>query len=283
MHVLRDPAAVLDCLDASSRPYAGGPPRIVMAGAHPVTGTLRGLPLTGAEQQDPNGGLLNMNPPRLTGYRRQLTGWLVLRRGGGVHQARRTCPRERPCHAPGRGADIAAGYAAPFAAALITDTLGAGTQRQLQAWSDVAFGVVRFPDAISEVDAAWAEMYSYFATRRLDGLAAAIGARLTGHTPGQIAYVLATVSNGFGAVPPVLTRVLIELLRQPGTVTACLRGEQFAWRAEVRRLIGTRAMFPVALPRLVMADTWLGGHLAEEGTLVLPWLMASARPGLAPR
>jgi hypothetical protein len=64
-------------------------------------------------------------------------------------------------------------------------------------------------------------MYSYFATRRLDCLAAAIGARLTGHTPDQIAYVLATVSNGFGAVPPVLTRVLIELLRQPGTVTAC--------------------------------------------------------------
>src|SRR5205823_2379245 len=74
MRVLRNPAAVLACLDASSRSHAGRPPRIVMAGAHPETGTLRGCPLTGAEQQDPNGGLLNMNPPRLTGYRQQLNG-----------------------------------------------------------------------------------------------------------------------------------------------------------------------------------------------------------------
>ena len=45
-----------------------------MAGAHPVTGELRGCPLTGAEMQSPDGGLLNMNPPHLTAYRRQLSG-----------------------------------------------------------------------------------------------------------------------------------------------------------------------------------------------------------------
>ena len=75
LRVLRDPKAVLACLDLYSRTGPGAAsPRIVMAGAHPVTGTLRGCPLTGAEQQSADGGLLNMNPPRLTGYRRQLSG-----------------------------------------------------------------------------------------------------------------------------------------------------------------------------------------------------------------
>jgi hypothetical protein len=61
--VLRDPAAILGCLGDHSRPGPRAAPRIVMVGAHPVTGELRGCPLTGAEMQSPDGGLLTMNPP----------------------------------------------------------------------------------------------------------------------------------------------------------------------------------------------------------------------------
>jgi cytochrome P450 len=281
MRVLRDPKAVLACLDLHSRISPGSAfPRIVMAGAHPVTGALRGCPLTGAEQQSADGGLLNMNPPHLTGYRRQLTGLFS------AAAAEKTRPAAQACAAglvtrlaaAGREADVAAGYAAPFAATMIVQTLGGGDWLQLKAWSDVAFGLVPSPAAVSAVDAVWAELYSYFGTSRLGGLAAAIAARPAGHTTDQVAHVLATVSNGFGAVPPVLIRCLVELLRRPGTVTACIRGEQ-SWRAVIRHLIGTHVMFPVALPRLVLADTRLGAHLVKAGTLVLPSLVGAARAG----
>jgi len=246
-----------------------------------MTGTLRGCPLTGAEQQSADGGLLNMNPPHLTGYRRQLSALFS------AAAAESTRPTGQACAATlirqlaagsSREADIAAGYVTPYAAAMIVRTLGGSDWPQLKAWSDVAFGLVPSPAAVREVDAVWAELYSYFASSRLGGLAAAVAARLADHTPDQVAHVLATVSNGFGAVPPVLTRVLIELLRRPGTVTACLRAEQ-SWRAVVRHLIGRRVMFPVALPRLVTSTTRLGAHLVEAGTLVLPSLIGAAQAG----
>ena len=280
MRVLRDPAAVLACLGDHSRPGPQGAPRIVMAGAHPVTGELRGCPLTGAEMQSPDGGLLNMNPPHLTAYRRQLSGLF----SAAAAESSRPAAQARATALVGllaardHEADVAAGYATPFAATMIVQTLGAGDWPQIKGWSDVAFGVVPSPAAVHGLNAVWAELYAYFRTSLPGGLAAAIAARLTGYTTDQIAHVLATVSNGFGAVPPVLTRVLIELLHRPNTVTACLRGEQ-SWRAVVRRLIGTRVMFPVALPRLVLADTRLGHHLVEAGTLVLPSLIGAARAG----
>jgi cytochrome P450 len=258
-----------------------------MAGAHPVTGELRGCPLTGAEMQSADGGLLNMNPPHLTGYRRQLSGLFSAAAAEATRPAAEACAANfvRQLAAAGRDIDVAAGYTVPFSAAMVVQTLGAGDGDwpQIKSWSDVAFGVVRSPDAVSEVAGVWAELYSYFGTRRhrISGLAAAIAARLAGYTTDQIAHVLATVANGFGAVPPVLTRVIIELLRRPRTVTACLRGEQ-SWRAVVRHLIGARIMFPVALPRLVLHDTWLGGHLVEAGTLVLPSLIGAAQAGGAP-
>ena len=280
MRVLRDPAAVLACLGDHSRPGPRAAPRIVMAGAHPVTGELRGCPLTGAEMQSPDGGLLNMNPPHLTAYRRQLSGLFSATAAESSRPAAQACADALvgQMAVGDHEVDVGAEYATPFSAAMIVQTLGTGDWLQIKAWSDVAFGVVPSPDAVHVVDAVWAELYAYFGTGLPGGLAAAIAARLTGHTSDQIAHVLATVSNGFGAVPPVLTRVLIELLHRPSTVTACLRGEQ-SWRAVVRRLIGTKVMFPVALPRLVLADTRLGHHLIEAGTLVLPSLIGAARAG----
>jgi cytochrome P450 len=251
-----------------------------MAGAHPATGTLRGCPLTGAERQNADGGLLNMNPPYLTGYRRQLSGLFSAAAAESTRPAAQACAAGlvRRLAAAERDADVAGEYAVPFTSAMIVQTLGAGDWPQIKAWSDAAFGVVQSPAAVSKVDAAWAEEYAYFSSCRLGGLAAAIAARLTDRTPDQVVRVLATVSNGFGAVVPVLVRVLIELLQQPGIVSACLRGDQ-SWRAVVRRLIGSAVMFPIALPRLVLADTRLGADLVKAGTLVLPSLIAAARRG----
>ena len=36
-------------------------------------------------------------------------------------------------------------------------------------------------------------------------------------------------------------------------------------------------MFPVALPRIALADTWVGGRPILKGTTVLPSLIAAAR------
>jgi cytochrome P450 len=38
-------------------------------------------------------------------------------------------------------------------------------------------------------------------------------------------------------------------------------------------------MFPIALPRIALADTWLGGRHITTGTTVLPSLIAAAHDG----
>ena len=285
--------------DFALRP-AGGPPMLILRrrpdvlraltsrnfGMAAVSGTggLLGCPLTGAEMQSPDGGLLNMNPPGLRSYRQRIA--RLFSRGA----AEATRPLAQALagnladalhgHAT---ADALTGFAEPFTATAVSAAMGtplADWDRILES-SRIAFAVVPGPAAVDDVAAAWADLYSYYtraAARPSGGLATQLARALDGHTAAQIAHVTGTVSNGFGAMLPVLAVAIAELARQPHVVASCTRGER-TWASVADELLSTRTMFPIALPRVALADTWLGERLITTGTTVLPSLIAAAHDG----
>jgi hypothetical protein len=250
------------------------------------TGGLLGCPLTGAEMQSPDGGLLNMNPPRLRSYRQKIAGLFTRRAAEETRPLARALARNLADSLHGRATvDALTGFAEPFTTTAVSAAMGtplADWDRILDA-SRIAFAVVPGPGAVDDVAAAWADLYSYYtgATGRCNGgLTTQLAGALAGHTPAQIAHVTGTVSNGFGAMLPILAVAIAELARQPHIITSCTRGER-TWASVAGELLSTRTMFPIALPRIALADTWLGGRLITKGTTVLPSLIAAAHDGPA--
>lgn len=257
------------------------------------SGALRKCPLTGAEMQSADGGLLNMDPPLLREYRQRINGLFTRRAAQATRPAIQALAAGLSASLGARrAADVMTGFAEPFTAEAVCGAMGIprGDWERVLESSRVAFAVVPSAVAVSAVAAAWEDLYSYYepivaAKRgRPDGTLTSqmIGA-LGGFTTSQVAHVIATVSNGFGAVLPVLATALTEVTGQPQIIAACLRGEQ-TWASVAAHLLSYRAMFPVALPRIALADTWLGSRLIRKGTVVLPSLIAAAHdPGGPPR
>lgn len=255
-----------------------------MAGVTPA-GDLRGCPLTGAEMQSPDGGLLSMNMPALRDYRRRLnplfTPRAVQKQNVMSHALAYTIARSMRGR---RTADAIADFAEPFTAQAVSHTMGTPREDwdQILGFSQVAFAVVPSAAAVSKVAAAWEDLYRYYGPiaarkrRHPDGtlIAQVVGA-LDGFTPSQVIHAVATISNGFGAVLPVLAICLTELLQHPSMTAACLSGER-TWDGTVDHLLSTRAMFPIALPRIALRDTELSSGRIPEGTVVLPSLIAAA-------
>jgi cytochrome P450 len=250
------------------------------------SGELRRCPLTGAEMQSPDGGLLNMNPLRLREYRQRINGLFTHRAANATRPAVQALAAELSASLSAcPTADVMTGFAEPFTAEAVCEVMGVPRwdwDRVLEA-SRVAFAVVPSAAAVGEVAAAWESLYGYYESivavkrARPDGtLTSQMTGALDGFTTSQIAHVIATVSNGFGAVLPVLAVALVEVAQRPETIAACLRGER-TWAAVAADLLSYRAMFPVALPRIALADTWLGSRLVSKGTVVLPSLIAAAR------
>ena len=286
--------------DLAFRP-AGGPPMLVLRrrpdvlraltstrnfGMAAVTGTggLLGCPLTGAEMQSPDGGLLNMDPPGLRSYRQRIAGLFSRRAAEATRPLAQTLAGNLAGALHGRAtADALTGFAEPFTATAVSAAMGtppADWDRILES-SRIAFAVVPSPGAVDDVAAAWADLYSYYTravTRPSGGLTTQLARALDGHTAAQIAHVTGTVSNGFGAMLPVLAVAIAELARQPRVVASCTRGER-TWASVADELLSTRTMFPIALPRVALADTWLGERLITRGTTVLPSLIAAAHDG----
>ena len=249
------------------------------------TGELRGSPLTGAEMQSPDGGLLNMNAPGLLTYRHRVN-HLFTRRAAEVT---RPAVHDLAVHlaaslAGQQAADVLAGFAEPFTAAAVCSAMGvpASDWSQVLGFSRIAFAVVPGPAAVSDVAAAWDALYDYYGSlvaakrARPDGtLTSRIVSVLDGFTASQVTHVVGTVSNGFGAVLPVLAVALAEVAQRPQVIAACLRGER-TWASVAEQLLRLRTIFPVALPRVTLADTQLGGRLVTRGTVVLPSLIAAA-------
>jgi cytochrome P450 len=286
--------------DFALRP-AGGPPMLVLRrrpdvlraltstrnfGMAAVTGTggLLGCPLTGAEMQSPDGGLLNMNPPGLRSYRQRIAGLFSRRAAEATRPLAQALAGNLADALHGRvTADALTGFAEPFTATAVSAAMGTPPRdwdRILDS-SRIAFAVVPGPGAVDDVAAAWADLYSYYtraAARPSGGLTTQLASALDGHTAAQIAHVTGTVSNGFGAMLPVLAVAIAELARQPQLVASCTRGER-TWASVADELLSTRTMFPIALPRVALADTWLGERLVTQGTTVLPSLIAAAHDG----
>ena len=286
--------------DFAFRP-AGGPPMLVLRrrpdvlraltstrnfGMAAVTGTggLLGCPLTGAEMQSPDGGLLNMDPPGLRSYRQRIAGLFSRRAAEATRPLAQALAGNLAGALHGRAtADALTGFAEPFTATAVSAAMGtprADWDRILES-SRIAFAVVPGPGAVDDVAAAWADLYSYYtraAARPSGGLTTQLARALDGHTAAQIAHVTGTVSNGFGAMLPVLAVAIAELARQPHVVASCTRGER-TWASVADELLSTRTMFPIALPRVALADTWLGEQLITKGTTVLPSLIAAAHDG----
>jgi 2-hydroxy-5-methyl-1-naphthoate 7-hydroxylase len=258
------------------------------------SGALRASPLTGAEMQSPDGGLLNMNPPQLREYRQRINGLFTRRAAEATRPAIQALAADLSAAlGTRRVADAVTGFAEPFTAEAVCWAMGLPRSdwEQVLDFSRVAFAVVPGPEAIGAVAAAWQDLYRYYepvvaAKRsRPDGaLTSRMIDALDGFTTSQVAHAIATVSNGFGAVLPVLATALTEVAQQPQLIAACLRGER-TWASVAAHLLSDRAMFPVALPRVALADTWLGSRLVSEGTVVLPSLVAAAHDptGVPPR
>jgi cytochrome P450 len=255
------------------------------------SGGLRRCPLTGAEMQSADGGLLNMNPPLLREYRQRINGLFTRRAAEATRPAIQALAADLSASLGARrAADVMTGFAEPFTAEAVCGAMGIprGDWERVLESSRVAFAVVPSANAVSEVAAAWEDLYSYYepivAAKRArpDGALTSqmIGA-LGGFTTSQVARVIATVSNGFGAVLPVLATALTEVTGQPQIIAACLRGER-TWASVAAHLLSYRAMFPVALPRVALADTWLGSRLVRKGTVVLPSLIAAAHDPCGP-
>src|SRR6266851_4297460 len=269
--------------DFASRPVGGDPMLVLrrradvlrslsdtthfgMAGVT-ESGELRGCPLTGAEMQSADGGLLNMDPPPLREYRQRLNGLFT-----------------------GRVADAITGFAEPFTAEAVCGAMGIPRRdwERVLEFSRVAFAVVPSAAAVSEVATAWEDLYSYYESMvaakraRPDGaLTSQMIRALDGFTTSQVAHVIATVSNGFGAVLPVLATALSEVAQQPRVIAAALRGER-SWASVAADLLSHRTLFPIALPRIALADTWLGSRPISQGTVVLPSLVAAAHDPSGP-
>lgn len=249
------------------------------------TGELHASPLTGAEMQSPDGGLLNMNAPGLLAYRRRINHLFTPRAAEPTRPAIHALAAWWAAGLAGRrAADVMTGFAEPFTAAAVCSAMGvpASDWGQVLEFSRVAFAVVPAPAAVGHVAAAWESLYDYYgslvAVKRAqpDGtLISRMVSALDGFTASQVTHVIGTVSNGFGAVLPVLAVALAEVAQRPQVIAACLRGER-TWVSVADQLLRLRTIFPVALPRVVLADTQLGGRHVTRGTVVLPSLIAAA-------
>jgi len=287
---------------------AGGPPMLVLRrradvlrtltdsrrfGMAAVTdsGELTGCPLTGAEMQSPDGGLLNMDPPRLRDYRQRINGLFTRGAAEETRPAVHTLAAALAARlARQAAADVLSGFAEPFTASAVCLAMGIPSRDwdEVLEYSRIAFAVVPGPAEVAAVAAAWADLYDYYgqmvAAKRAqpDGtLTSQLIRALDGFGTSQIVHVIGTVSNGFGAVLPVLAVSLAELARRPGVVAACLRGER-TWDSVAVWLLTHRAMFPVALPRVARADSWLEGRPVSAGTVLLPSLIAAAHDPVGP-
>lgn len=248
-------------------------------------GKLCGSPLTGAEMQSPDGGLLNMNAPGLLAYRHRINHLFTRRAAETTRPAIHALAAQMATRLRGRRtADVLAGFAEPFTAGAVCSAMGVPVRDwgQVLEFSRVAFAVVPSRAAVADVAAAWEALYAYYGSlvaakrARPDGtLTSGIVSALDGFTADQVTHVVGTVSNGFGAVLPVLAVALAEVVRRPRVVAACLRGER-TWMSVAEELLRQRAIFPVALPRVVLADTQLGGRWLTQGTVVLPSLVGAA-------
>lgn len=276
LYVLRDLAAIRSCLTSDSWAMAGTD----------AAGRLRDHPVTGAERQDPDGGLLNMDGPVHRDIRRRINPLFTPAAASALDGFTRHTAHDLAQALRRRGqAELVSGYADALVAAVVCRALGL----PLADWPQVllsslnAFGVVQGPAQIASADEGWQETYAFYqhalagGQAHPDGAIAGIASALRGrYNDRQVVHVLANVANGYPAMQQALRRILWELLTRRRALLVALRQGRCSGQEVADCLLGTVALFAIDLPRRAVTDTRLGGRLYHEGELVLPSLAAAA-------
>ena len=256
----------------------------VMAGVT-AEGVVRGHPLTGAEQQHPDGGLLNMDPPGHHQFRGCISRLFTPAAATAtLTDVRATAAGLADGLAGRTTADLIADYIDPLIGSLICASLGLPQAQwpTIVTASDAAFSPVHSLAQVTAVDAAWLDIYQFYThvvttgSARHGGMIAQITRALNGHSLAQVSHVLATVSNGYPAARQSARRLFWELLAgHPADRAACQQHPEL-WESLTDKLLRTVALFPVALPRRAATDISLAGRHFPAGALVLPSLVAAA-------
>ena len=268
---------------------------LVMGGVI-VGGGFRNNPLTGAEQQDPDGGLLNMqHPPYNAGYpphpafRRPVNLVFTRTAAEAGREETEAAAREIARSLHGRAAaDLIAGYIDPFIRAMVCRSLGLDDWENIEAGSNNAFSPVHGRHRIADVNAAWQETYEFYSsvvTKDLahpDGTVAQLEHAVRA-TLNQLTHLLGNVGNGYPAAKQAARRAMWEIAAyHRADVAACLRGES-SWELLVGLVLNTTALYPIDLPRLAVDDVYLDGELLfAAGEYVLPSLAAAGNDPDAP-
>jgi hypothetical protein len=243
-----------------------------------------GFALTGAELQDPDGGLLRCDDPK---FARAIRPIFSPRR---VAKTRRTVEAiANELIAPIRSERGVVDFKA-FSEAFVSRAVCSALGLPLNRWpfilrsSRVAFGVIGSTGEIPRVHRTWRDLYDFYGRvadqkrQRPDG---AIVSRVVdvfdarGFSAAQAVRTIATISNGFPAALPVLDVSMVQLLQRGDVVKDCLRAPHL-WPDVVGECMRHRAMFPVALPRRAVRDVMLADRRIAAGTIVLPSLLAAA-------
>ena len=271
------------------RAPAGGPPMRVLRDPAEIVTALRTFPmaqleypLTGAEVQDDDGGLMVMDGPAHAAFRRPVNALMMGARAVEddrvpVRAAAERLVRVLNSRVP---ADLRAALTEPFAATIITRLLGVPDRSwdHVQRASQMAFGVVA-PGGVPAVRQEWRQLYRFYDELIHDGWIAPEGmtARIhtallaRGFTSAQAVRTIGTVSNGAPALVAVLAVAVWAALRNRDAVLAAA-GRRGGWAAVAGSLLRREALFPLALPRR-----------GPDGEIVLPSLVAAAAaPGAPP-
>ncbi|WP_405978509.1 cytochrome P450 [Streptomyces sp. NBC_00158] len=187
--------------------------------------------------------------------------------------------------AEGGPADLRAGFADPFSAALHCRVLGVPFEdwRRLMSGLDVAFMTAREPFADSALN--WYKDVGYFADRfraqlalpaeeRTGLLGAFAGLREadpgSAHLTDEMFATVAVSLFGAGAVSTsaFLVLAVLALLRRPELI-GYLRGRPERMGAAVEELLRWNLSVGDGLPRIALADVRVGEVLVKEGELVL--------------
>ncbi|WP_411101789.1 cytochrome P450 [Streptomyces sp. cmx-4-9] len=187
--------------------------------------------------------------------------------------------------AEGAPADLRAGFADPFSAALHCRILGVPYEdrRRLMSGLDVAFMTAREPFADSALN--WYKDVGYFADRLRDQLALPAEERTgllgrfadlkeadpeSAHLTDEMFATVAVSLFGAGAVSTsaFLVLAVLALLQRPELVGYLRRHPERTGRA-VEELLRWNLSVGDGLPRIALADVRVGDVLVKEGELVL--------------
>jgi cytochrome P450 len=232
-------------------------------------------------------GLLRRDTPDIVDIRRLMghfvSGAAVKEYRGAVEQAADDTTAELLARSSNGTANFNSAFSNRFIRKAAGVTMGIDNDqwRDLVGLSNATLAVLRTPGSQSQtVPRAWSDLYEFTAQLierkrqqpdqlMLSRLIPALEAR--GVVGDELIQSVASLINGLPTVTDVLNSCVIELLRQPATVRACLKNPSL-WKPTVEELLRYRAHFAFALPRMAYQDAKLGGVAITAGEIILPSL-----------